>query len=346
MDLGPERRRQSPFVLLPRLCLARCYVTRYPDLLDGGYCGGSLDRCDWRALREHWAASGEQEGRIFGCSPPSPPAPLLASPPPAGSLSPSLAPGGGPPSCRLSRGGLVWVVATPAEAAPLFRHLKTTSCAAGAASDALAFAEERLFSPCDPPLGGPFATHRSADGRHMLVVSGRGRALAAAAVGYASVLSGASRRRGSVAWMNVGIGAHGSLSAGTLRGLRSVYDSSRGTYASFSAPAAEGVELSLGVSVLRPAEMASLQSHVPSASDAIFDSEAAGFLEVGRLVAPLEQLAALKVVAIRPTATAWPSPTDSAVEMLVEHAWPQVRLVADKMLAALPQEAADRCSGC
>ena len=71
-----------------------------------------------------------------------------------------------------------------------------------------------------------------------------------------------------------------------------------------------------------------------------------GFLEVGRLVAPLEQLAALKVVAIRPTATAWPSPTDSAVEMLVEHAWPQVRLVADKMLAALPQEAADRCSGC
>ena len=45
----------------------RCYAQRYPDLLSG-FCSGSVLKCDWGRLNEHWQSNGQAEGRTFGCA--------------------------------------------------------------------------------------------------------------------------------------------------------------------------------------------------------------------------------------------------------------------------------------
>jgi hypothetical protein len=53
------------------------------------------------------------------------------------------------------------------------------------------------------------------------------------------------------------------------------------------------------------------------------------------MVAPTENLAAVKVVAIKAEATAWPSPTDLAVEGLIESAWPKLRGLSRRLINAI-----------
>ena len=65
---------------------SECYVRRYPDLLQG-FCGGSLQGCDWFRIVEHWSRVGHTEARVFSCAPPAsdpppPPPPSPPSPPP------------------------------------------------------------------------------------------------------------------------------------------------------------------------------------------------------------------------------------------------------------------------
>jgi hypothetical protein len=151
--------------------------------------------------------------------------------------------------CRISTPGIVWVVATPAEMAPIARHLNATECGAP---------------------DGLFRAYRSSDQAHALVLTGRGRTRAAAAMAYMSILvDPGGSRRGSLGWLNVGIAGHKTLPAGAVRALLTVYDASMETYSSFSERAVEGVQTALGVSVVRPSDMSKVEL------DAVFDTEAA-----------------------------------------------------------------------
>lgn len=217
----------------------RCYAERYPDLRQGLFCNGDVTRCDNHGLWLHWHVAGQREGRVMGCATPPSPPPLTGALAHAGS-----APGG----CRISTPGVVWVVATPAEMAPLARHLNASECAPN----------------------GLFRTYRSSDRAHVLVLTGRGRTRAAAAMAYASTLvDPGGIQRGGVGWLNVGIAGHKTLSAGAVRALLTVYDASMETYSSFSERAVEGVQTALGVSITRPSDMSKIEL------DAVFDTEAA-----------------------------------------------------------------------
>ena len=44
----------------------RCYVDRYPDLLDA-FCNGRLDECAWSRVKDHHETVGRAEGRTLGC---------------------------------------------------------------------------------------------------------------------------------------------------------------------------------------------------------------------------------------------------------------------------------------
>ena len=84
-----------------------CYAQRYPDLF-AGFCSKAsiaLD-CDWTALRQHWAGSGQAEGRTFACvvAPPLPPAPP-GPPPPPGLPTPPPPPRPPPPRTPTARYG-------------------------------------------------------------------------------------------------------------------------------------------------------------------------------------------------------------------------------------------------
>lgn len=59
------------------------------------------------------------------------------------------------------------------------------------------------------------------------------------------------------------------------------------------------------------------------------------FFEIGRMVAPTESLAAIKVVAIKADATAWPGPTDLAVEGLIDSAWPKLHSLSRRLISAI-----------
>jgi len=232
------------------------------------------------------------------------------SPPP--SIAPganSIAnPGSSYDRCRISTPGIVWLMATPAEVAPLARHLNATACEGN----------------------GLFRIYRSKDREHVLVETGRGRTHAAAAITYASTLvDPGNTRKGQIGWMNVGIAGHKTLPAGSVRGLLTVYDANMETYSSFSERPVEGVQTALGVSVTRPSEMSKIEL------DAVFDTEAAAFFEIGRMVAPTDLLASIKVVAIKSGAVAWPSPTDSAVEALIENAWPKLRTLSRRLAGSI-----------
>ena len=45
---------------------AECYALRYPDLLQG-FCGDSLDKCDWQELISHMTQAGAKEARVLTC---------------------------------------------------------------------------------------------------------------------------------------------------------------------------------------------------------------------------------------------------------------------------------------
>jgi len=288
----------------------KCYAERYNDLRQGALCGGDIWKCDWHGIWLHWVMAGKREGRTMECLT------LPAAPPPAlvaalgaplvdaGALG-SPGAGAGASHCRITTPGIVWMVATPAEISPLVRNLNASECL----------------------QDGLFRMYRSLDQQHVLVETGRGRTRAAAAIAYSSIIvDPTSVKKGRIGWMNVGIAGSKTLPAGSVRGLLTVYDVNLETYSSFSGRAVEGVQTALGVSVTRPSEMAKVDL------DAVFDTEAAAFFELGRMVAPTELLAAVKVVAIKAEATTWPSPTDLAVEGLIEAAWPKLHTLSRRML--------------
>ena len=98
---------------------------------------------------------------------------------------------------------LVWLVALPAEARPICNLFG--------------------FIRCSQPA--PFPTYRSACGRELLVVSGLGRNLAAAATMYAhSELGGGAH----VAWLNVGIAGHANHPIGSVWMVNKVIEAGTG----------------------------------------------------------------------------------------------------------------------
>lgn len=280
---------------------AKCYIQNNPDVMHY-VCSGSIKQCNWFDVYKHYLDAGRAEGRDFGCTPPSPPAPLRAPPPPRPPpfvwKSTQAAKSGGPAvgdasTCRATDVRIVWVAATDVEASALVSRMGLVAC------------------------GGPLPMFQK--GEHMLVASGRGRAKAAAAVAWASARNDDV---GGLAWLNVGLAGHRSLAIGEVRGLSSLYDVGTGGQYFPGDEALTGVTTMMGATVDRLATTYTL--------DALYDMEAAPFFEIASMLSEPQLIASVKVVADHGGNK---EPDDATADRLLGAAWPKLKQVSDKLVA-------------
>jgi len=276
---------------------ARCYVKDNPDV-EEYVCGGSIDRCNWIDVH-HFYEAGQAEGRTFSCPPPSPPnpPPHPPRPPPFQWMSTHDAKSGPPigdtDTCRASSVRLIWLVATNAEATALVSRMILSAC------------------------GGPLPMFQK--GEQMLVVSGRGRAKAAAAVAWASARNDDV---GGLAWLNVGLGGHRTLPLGEVRGLNPLYDIGTGGQYFPGQEALAGLKTTMGATVDRPVTTYSL--------DAIYDMEAAPFFEIASMLSEPQLIASVKVVSDK---SGNREPDEATAEQWLGKAWPQLKQVGVRLVA-------------
>ena len=280
---------------------ARCYIQNNPDVMHY-VCSGSIDQCNWLDVHKHYLEAGKAEGRAFECTPPSPPAPIRSPPPPRPPpfvwKSTQAAKSGGPAAgdtstCRATDVRIVWVAATDVEASALVTRMGLAAC------------------------GGPLPMFQK--GEQMLVVSGRGRAKAAAAVAWASARNDDV---GGLAWLNVGLAGHRSIAVGEVRGLSSLYDVSTGGQYFPGDEALTGVTTMMGATVDRPATTYTL--------DALYDMEASPFFEIASMLSEPQLIASVKVVSDHGGNR---EPDEATAERLLGAAWPKLKGVADKLVA-------------
>ena len=277
---------------------ARCYVKDNPDV-EEYVCGGSIDRCNWIDVHQHFYEAGQAEGRTFSCPPPSPPNPPPHPPrPPPFQWMSTHAAKSGPPigdadTCRASSVRLIWLVATNAEATALVGRMGLAAC------------------------GGPLPMFQK--GEQMLVVSGRGRAKAAAAVAWASARNDDV---GGLAWLNVGLGGHRTLPLGEVRGLSPLYDVGTGGQYFPGQEALVGLKTTMGATVDRPVTTYSL--------DAVYDMEAAPFFEIASMLSEPPLIASVKVVSDK---SGNREPDEAAAEQWLGKAWPQLKQVGARLVA-------------
>ena len=277
---------------------ARCYVKDNPDV-EEYVCGGSIDRCNWIDVHQHFYEAGQAEGRSFSCPPPSPPNPPPHPPrPPPFQWMSTHAAKSGPPigdadTCRASSVRLIWLVATNAEATALVGRMGLAAC------------------------GGPLPMFQK--GEQMLVVSGRGRAKAAAAVAWASARNDDV---GGLAWLNVGLGGHRTLPLGEVRGLSPLYDVGTGGQYFPGQEALVGLKTTMGATVDRPVTTYSL--------DAVYDMEAAPFFEIASMLSEPPLIASVKVVSDK---SGNREPDEAAAEQWLGKAWPQLKQVGARLVA-------------
>ena len=277
---------------------ARCYVKDNPDV-EEYVCGGSIDRCNWIDVHQHFYEAGQAEGRTFSCPPPSPPNPPPHPPrPPPFQWMSTHAAKSGPPvgdadTCRASSVRLIWLVATNAEATALVSRMSLSAC------------------------GGPLPMFQK--GEQMLVVSGRGRAKAAAAVAWASARNDDV---GGLAWLNVGLGGHRTLPLGEVRGLSPLYDVGTGGQYFPGQEALAGLKTAMGATVDRPVTTYSL--------DAVYDMEAAPFFEIASMLSEPQLIASVKVVSDK---SGNREPDEATAEQWLGKAWPQLKQVGVRLVA-------------
>lgn len=280
---------------------ARCYILNNPDVMQY-VCSGSIDRCNWLDVHKHYLEAGRAEGRAFECTPASPPAPIRSPPPPRPPpfvwKSTQAAKSGGPTlgdtsTCRATDVRIVWLAATEVEASALVSRMGLFAC------------------------GGPLPMFQK--GEQMLVVSGRGRAKAAAAVAWASARNDDV---GGLAWLNVGLAGHRSLAYGEVRGLSSLYDVSTGGQYFPGDEALAGMATMMGATVDRPATTYTL--------DALYDMEASPFFEIASMLSEPQLIASVKVVSDHGGNR---EPDEATAERYLGAAWPQLKQVANKLVA-------------
>ena len=277
---------------------ARCYVKENPDV-EEYVCGGSIDRCNWIDVHQHFHEAGQAEGRAFKCPPPSPPNPPPHPPrPPPFQWMSTHAANSGPPvgdtdTCRASSVRLIWLVATNAEASALVARMGLSAC------------------------GGPLPMFQK--GEQMLVVSGRGRAKAAAAVAWASARNDDV---GGLAWLNVGLAGHRSLPLGEVRALTPLYDVGTGGQYFPGQEALAGLNTSMGATVDRPVTTYTL--------DAVYDMEAAPFFEIASMLSEPQLIASIKVVSDK---SGNREPEEATAEQYLGTAWPVLKNVGDRLVA-------------
>lgn len=145
--------------------------------------------------------------------------------------------------------------------------------------------ERFRMSPADE-TGGPFRVWKSAAGDHWLVVSGVGKALAAAATAW---LYARSLEPKSAVWINAGIAGHREWEPGTVRRIEKITDGATGRHFLLTHGPEGGMDPANLISSDRPID------EYPT-DGSLVDMEAAGFCAMARRIAGQGRVHVVKVV--------------------------------------------------
>ncbi len=199
---------------------------------------------------------------------------------------------------------LVWLVALPAEARPLCQ----------------------LFGLSPSTQSTPFPTYVSACGRELLVVSGLGRNLAAAAAMHAYHELGGGAH---IAWLNVGIAGHGHHPLGSAWLVDQVVESSSGARF-YPQPV---VRYPFPLNPLTTVDV----PQGTMADGSLYDMEASGFFQIASRLSSSELVSMVKIVSDHGVdQSSFPS-RDQVSDWIKDHE-AGLRQLADSMLALSAEE--------
>jgi nucleoside phosphorylase len=174
--------------------------------------------------------------------------------------------------------------------------------------------------------GGPFRVFRGAEG--WLIVSGLGKAAAAAATAYLHLLAGGGS---GCAWLNVGVGGHSRRAVGEMVLAHKISDLGSGVswYPQLV------LDAPCPTAPLLTVERVEEEYSPPW----VYEMEAAGFFPTACRFSTAELVHALKVVSDNPEATLSRRKSSSFVQELIERNLPEIESFAHG-LAALARDLA------
>ena len=193
--------------------------------------------------------------------------------------------------------GLRLVVALPCEAAPIIRLLSLH------------------------PIAGehPFRIYHDENRLHWLIVSGVGRHAAGIATAY---LAGLSQANKAVAWLNVGVAGHATISLGEIRAAHKITDTTLGT-AYYPPTIFEGIKTEALVTMSEPESLI--------AAKMLVDMEGSGFYSAASNFAAPELVHCLKIVSDHGV-QAGQRFSKTAVTLLIDKQLPAIETTAEQLL--------------